>query len=175
MAEPKVANNAAIDEDNFRRNSTQQLLTFVVGDEHYGVEILSVQEIHGWTPPRPIPNAPDYIKGVIDWRGTIVPIVDLRIRFGCAEVDYTKTTVVIILQAASGCGDDVAQEGYILGVVVDAVSDVLDIATKSLRPAPSLGLRVDTEYIQGIAKIEQQMVIILQVDKLINLDELGEA
>lgn len=145
-----------------------QYLTFLMEEDEYGVDILAVQEIHCWLEPRPIPNSPDYIKGVIDWRGTIVPIVDLRIRFGYSNATYEKTTVVIILQAHI----EKIDQSVIVGVVVDAVSDVLDLEPGSVKDPPRLGSKVDTQYIKGVVKIESKMTILLELGKLIDLEQL---
>ncbi len=151
-------------------NSVEQYLTFLMDKDEYGVEILTVQEIHGWVEPRPIPNTPDFVVGVIDWRGTIVPVVDLRLRFGYDKVTYDNSTVVIVLKTEI---KDINRE-VIVAVVVDAVSDVYDVTQENLRKAPSLGSRVDTEYIEGIAKVDEAMIVLLDLSKLINLERLGK-
>lgn len=146
----------------------EQYLTFLMEEDEYGVDILAVQEIHGWIEPRPIPNTPNYIKGVIDWRGTIVPIVDLRIRFEYSAATYDKTTVVIILKTEV----ESVEHDVIVGIVVDAVSDVLDVNSEDLKAAPRLGSKVDTQYIKGIVKIEKKMAILLELGRLIDLEQL---
>ena len=150
-----------------RQNTEQQYLTFMMGNDEYGVDILSVQEIHCWVEPRPMPNTPDYIRGVIDWRGTIVPIIDLRVRFQYPNATYTNTTVVIILKTK--LSDE--QEG-IIGIVVDAVADVYDVKAVDLKKSPNLGNKIDTKFIKGMTKIEESMIIVLELSKLIDLDEL---
>ncbi|TQV86715.1 chemotaxis protein CheW [Aliikangiella coralliicola] len=168
MAE--IAESKQADNNNHKNEkSMQQYLTFLMAQDEYGVDILAVQEIHGWLEPRPIPNTPDYIKGVIDWRGTIVPIVDLRVRFEYPEVTYNKTTVVIILKTTL---EDIEQD-VTVGIVVDAVSDVYDVTVENLRQAPRMGSKVDTRYIKGIAKVDEAMIVLLELNKLINLEELG--
>lgn len=150
-------------------HTEQQFLTFLMGSDEYGVDILAVQEIHCWEEPRPMPNTPDYIRGVIDWRGTIVPIVDLRVRFRYPEPTYTNKTVVIILQTKlAGTEHD-----CIIGIVVDAVADVYDVPAGQLKTAPSLGSKIDTKYIKGMTKIDDSMIIILAIEKLIDLEELS--
>jgi len=146
----------------------QQYLTFMMGNDEYGVDILAVQEIHCWVEPRPMPNTPEYIRGVIDWRGTIVPIIDLRVRFKYPESSYTSTTVVIILQTNVV---DTDQE-CIIGIVVDAVADVYDVETGQLKNSPRLGSKIDTKYIKGMTKIKESMIIMLDIEKLIDLEEL---
>ncbi|PCI65151.1 MAG: chemotaxis protein CheW [Gammaproteobacteria bacterium] len=148
----------------------QQFLTFIMGKDEYGVDILAVQEIHIWVEPRPMPNTPEYIRGVIDWRGTIVPIIDLRVRFKYPEATYTDTTVVIILQTKMAGSDQVC----IVGIVVDAVADVYDVSNENLKKAPNFGSKIDTKYIKGMTKINESMIIILDIERLINLEELTE-
>ncbi len=148
--------------------SAQQYLTFNMGNDEYGVDILAVQEIHGWVEPRPMPDTPDYVKGVIDWRGAIVPIYDLRIRFDYELATYDKSTVVIILKSRI----ESTNKEYIMGIVVDAVCNVHDINDELLKLAPSMGSKVDTQYIKGMTKIEDSMIVILNLNKLINLEEL---
>lgn len=138
-----------------------QYLTFILAGEEYGVDILRVQEIRGWSKVTPIPNTPDYIKGVINLRGTIVPIVDLRSRFALPACEYGPTTVVIVLRV---CGQD---RQRIMGVIVDAVSDVYDVRAEDLKPAPELeGLQ--SSALLGLATVDKKMVIVLDVDRLLN-------
>ncbi len=152
------------------KNIDQQYLTFKMSDDEYGVDILAVQEIHCWVEPRPLPNTPEYIRGVIDWRGTMVPIVDLRVRFQYPEAQYNNTTVVIILQTKIASSN----QECIIGIVVDAVADVYDVAFDDLKKAPNLGSKIDTKYVKGLTKIGDSMIIILDIEKLINLDELTD-
>lgn len=144
----------------------EQYLTFTLADEHYGVDILRVQEIKGWTPVTRIPSAPDYLRGVLNLRGTIVPIVDLRLRFGLTDVEYAPTTVVIVLCVHTANGETR------LGIVVDGVSDVLNIAREEVKPAPDFGTLVQTEYIHGLADTDEGMVMLLDIDRLLSLREL---
>lgn len=149
--------------------SEEQYLTFLMGKDEYGVDILAVQEIHCWIEPRPMPNTPDYIRGVIDWRGTIVPIIDLRVRFQYSEISYESTTVVIILKTQVS-----DEQECIIGIVVDAVADVYDVSNKDLKKSPSLGSKIDTKYIKGMTQIKESMIIILETSKLIDLEELSQ-
>jgi len=158
----------AIEKSDKTQHAEQQYLTFMMGNDEYGVDILAVQEIHCWVEPRPMPNTPEYIRGVIDWRGTIVPIIDLRVRFKYAEATYESTTVVIILQTKLA---DTDQE-CIVGIVVDAVADVYDVRAEQLKKSPKLGSKIDTKYIKGMTKIEDSMIIMLDIEKLIDLEEL---
>lgn len=146
-----------------------QFLTFILAGEEYGVDILRVQEIKGWDSVTPIPNTPDYIRGVINLRGTIVPIVDLRRRFGLEPVEYGPVTVVIMLRVMSPNSD----KSRIMGVVVDAVSDVYNVSEEELRPAPDFGEVVDVAFVKGLATVNESMVIILDIDRLLNSNELA--
>ena len=145
--------------------SIEQYLTFTLADESYGLEILKVREIRGWEPVRDIPNTPDYIKGALNLRGTIVPIIDLRERFGMAKVEYSPVTVVIVLSF----GDKA--ENRVIGIVADGVSDVLDINQQDVRSAPNLGSKIDTRYMQGLYVQDTRMVMLLDVNNLLNPEE----
>jgi purine-binding chemotaxis protein CheW len=138
-------------------NVAIQYLTVNLAHEEYGIDILAVREIRGWTAVTRIPQAPDYVLGVLNLRGAIVPVIDMRLRFGLAREDYTATTVTVIITVA----------GRNFGVVVDAVSDVLDIAPDKVRPVPDMGTTVDTEYLKGLTSIGERMVLLLDVDKLL--------
>lgn len=144
--------------------STNQYLTFLLGNEEYGVDILRVQEIKGWERATEIPNTPDYIPGVMNLRGTVIPIVDLRRRFELGAADYTSTTVVIVLRIEGETGTRT------MGFVVDAVSDVYNVASDHVQPAPDFGSRVNTQFIKGLATVDEKMVILLDIDRLIGLD-----
>lgn len=141
---------------------TVQYLTFLLDDEEYGVEILRVQEIKAWQDVAThLPRAPRYIKGVINIRGTIVPIIDLRERFGLACKPYLPTTVVIILKVV-GEGKE-----RVTGIIVDAVSDVLNVEKDGLLPAPDVGGAVDTGFVKGLASVGDKMLIVLDIDQLL--------
>ena len=144
-----------------------QVLTFTLADEEYGVDILRVQEIKGWDSVTGIPNTPDYIRGVINLRGTIVPVIDMRLRFGLPPLEYGPLTVVIVLRVESG------SRTRIMGIVVDAVSDVYNLPEDRIRPAPDFGGTVESEFITGLAGVEDKMVIVLDVDRLLNSRELA--
>jgi purine-binding chemotaxis protein CheW len=147
----------------------EQYLTFLLGGEEYGVDILRVQEIRGWDTVTSIPNTPDYILGVMNLRGAIVPIVDLRRRFQMAETPYTKTTVVIVLKVMR------QSEAKTMGFVVDAVSEVYNISGEALKPPPDFGALVGTEFIQGLATVEEKTVILLDIDRLADVDMSGRS
>jgi len=143
----------------------EQFLTFELAGEAYGVEILKVQEIRGWEPVREIPNTPEYIKGALNLRGSIVPIVDLRERFGMEKTDFSPITVVIVL-----CVNN-SQGSTVMGVVADAVSDVLDINLSEIKDSLKLGSKIDTRYMRGMHVGKKQMVMLLDVDKLLDSEE----
>lgn len=145
------------------QTGAEQFLTFYLAGEEYGVDILRVQEIKGWDMATEIPNTPDYIQGVINLRGTIVPIVDLRTRFDLEKVEYGKTTVVIVLKVKR-----TNQNEQTMGFVVDAVSDVYNITQDQLRPAPDFGGSVSTEFVKALATIDEKMLILLDIDHLVD-------
>lgn len=144
----------------------EQFLTFQLSGEAYGVEILKVQEIRGWETVRVIPNTPNFIKGVLNLRGSVVPIVDLRERFSLARAEYSSKTVVIVL-----C---VEHDGnpFVMGIVADAVSDVLDIKVDEIKKSPNLGTKINTRYMRGMHVYKQNMIMLLDADKLLNPDEV---
>ena len=149
--------------DQINDDATKQYLTFILAGEEYGVDILRVQEIKCWDNATQIPNTPGYIKGVINLRGTIVPIVDLRTRFKLDSIEYNKTTVVIVLKVIDSEGDE-----RTMGFVVDAVSEVYNLANDQFKPAPDFGSVVNTEFIKGLATVDEKMVILLNIDHLID-------
>jgi purine-binding chemotaxis protein CheW len=134
-----------------------QFLTFTIQGEEYGIEILRVQEIKGFTKVRPIPNAPSYIKGAMNLRGTVIPIVDLRSRFGMEEAACNQFTVIIVVSVGA----------KIVGLVVDAVSDVLNIARDQIDQTPDVGGDVDTSFFQGMGKVGEKLVLLLNIDRLL--------
>jgi len=149
-------------------SSSHQALTFVLGNETYGVDILRVQEIRGWSAVTRIPRAPPHVLGVLNLRGSIVPIVDLRKRFILDNADYTAVTVIIVLSVrATGGRRDV-------GVVVDGVSDVVDVRLEAVKPPPDLGAREATDHIRGLVPVAERMVVLLDIDRLIG-DETANA
>lgn len=141
----------------------QEYLTFRLGGEEYGVEILKVQEIRGYEPATRLAGAPDYIKGVINLRGVIVPIVDMRLKFNLGNAEYDQFTVVIILSLNE----------RVVGMVVDGVSDVLQLGAGELRPAPAFGTVLDTTHIIGLGTVNDRMLIVLDIEKL--MSDVGEA
>ena len=154
-------------EDSTKEVTIEQYLSFIMDSEEYAVGILSVREIRGWEKVTPIPNTPDYVKGFINLRGIVVPVIDLRERFNLATIEYSETTVVIILNttAEKNCKE-------LVGIIVDAVSEVYDIDVKAIRESPNLGSNIDTQFIKGIVDIDEKMVILTEVQTLLNVDEI---
>ena len=156
--------SAVMDESQTQHAADKrELLTFRLGDEEYGINILNVQEIRRYEAVTRIANAPEFIKGVINMRGTIVPILDLRIKFNFTDVAYDDFTVVIILNV----------DERVVGIVVDAVSDVIALAAEAVRPAPEFGAQLDTDYLDGLATVEDRMVIIVDIESLVSTPEMG--
>ena len=168
MAE-EVENNETEPVEERKLGNMVQFLSFTLGDEEYGVDILRVQEIRSWEPVSRIPNVPAYEKGVVNLRGAIVPIIDLRERFGLGHLAYTPLTVVVVLQSQNETG-----QTRVMGVVVDSVSDVVDVDKKTIQGAPNFGTKVSTAFINGLASVNERMVMLLDVDKLLKLDALED-
>ena len=140
----------------------REYLTFRLGAEEYCIDILKVQEIRGYESVTSIANTPDFIKGVVNLRGNIVPIVDLRLKFRLPAVSYDSTTIVIILNLGK----------KMTGVVVDSVSDVIAVGTAQIKPAPRFGATINTEFISGMAMVDDRMLIVVDIEKLMSSDEL---
>jgi purine-binding chemotaxis protein CheW len=140
----------------------RELLTFSLGKEEYGIDILKVQEIRGYEAVTTIANAPEFIKGVINLRGIIVPIVDMRIKFNLGNVTYNETTVVIILNISN----------RVVGMVVDGVSDVITLKDDQIKPAPEFGAGLDMRYLQGLGAVDERMIILVDIEKLMNSSEM---
>lgn len=159
-----TTSNAAA--DAAQTDDAEQYLTFVLGTEEYAVEILRVEGIQGWEAATPIPNSPDYVLGVTNLRGAVVPIIDLRRRFELDNREFSATTVVIIVRIESPSQD------RIVGMVVDGVSEVCSVENSELQPTPDFGGDVDTRFIKGLATVEDRMLILLEIDALLN-DSIG--
>ena len=142
---------------------TSEFLTFRLGAEEYGIDILRVQEIRSYEAPTRIANAPSFIKGVVNLRGVIVPVVDLRIKLNCDKVEYNGFTVVIVLNV----------HGRVVGAVVDSVSDVLEMSTDLIKPAPEMHTSVDTSFITGIASVGERMLILMDIEALMTSADMG--
>jgi purine-binding chemotaxis protein CheW len=145
-----------------------QYLSFTLDNEEYGVDILRVQEIRSWEPISRIPNVPHYEKGVVNLRGSIVPIIDLREKLGIKSAEYTPLTVVVVLQMNDN------NKTRTMGVVVDSVSDVINLDKTKIQDAPDFGAKVSNEFINGLVSVNERMVILLDVDKLLKLEDLEE-
>ncbi len=146
----------------------EQYLTFVMGIEEYGVEILRVQEICGWQVPTKLPNTPNYLKGVINLRGTIVPVVDLRVRFHFAEPTYDVLTVIVVVKVVT------EDKTRVIGLVVDAVSDVHTIPQTRVQAVSEVGTSIDVEYLQGVSNVNNKMIILLNIDRLLDVKDIPE-
>ena len=143
-------------------------LTFVLDEEEYGLEILRVREIIGYMDITAVPQTPDYVKGVINLRGQVIPVVDLRTKFGMETTEQTEKTCIIVVEISQG------DHSISTGIVVDCVSEVLDIAEPDIEDSPNFGSTVDTEFILGMGKIEDSVKILLDIDKVLAGDNLGE-
>ncbi|MEN3753967.1 chemotaxis protein CheW [Mangrovibacter yixingensis] len=143
--------------------SGQEFLVFTLGDEEYGIDILKVQEIRGYDQVTRIANTPPFIKGVTNLRGVIVPIVDLRIKFAKSDVVYNENTVVIVLTLGQ----------RVVGIVVDGVSDVLSLTSDQIRPAPEFAVTLSTEYLTGLGAVGERMLILVNIEKLLNSEEMA--
>jgi len=141
----------------------EEFLTFTLGKEEYGIEILKVQEIRSYEQVTTIANAPGFIKGVVNLRGIIVPIVDMRIKFSLGEAEYNELTVVIVLNVA----------GRVVGMVVDGVSDVISLGHEQIRPAPDFSSTFDTKYITGLGTVDQRMLILVDIEKLMTGSDMA--
>mgnify|MGYP001951970402 FL=1 len=140
-----------------------EFLAFTLGKEEYGIDIQKVQELRGYDTVTRIANAPEFIKGVVNLRGIIVPIIDMRIKFNLGTPTYDQFTVVIILNIS----------GRVMGMVVDSVSDVITLTNEQLKPAPQMGSVVETDYLLGLGTIEERMLILLDIDKLMSSADMG--
>ena len=140
-----------------------EFLSFTLGQEEYGIDIQKVQELRGYDAVTRIANAPEHIKGVVNLRGIIVPIIDMRIKFNLGAPTYDQFTVVIILNIG----------GRVMGMVVDSVSDVITLKPEQIKPAPSMGSVLDTEYLMGLGTLDERMLILIDLDRLMSSDEMG--
>lgn len=141
----------------------QEFLIFTLGNEEYGIDILKVQEIRGYDQVTRIANTPDFIKGVTNLRGVIVPIIDLRVKFAQQGVSYDENTVVIVLNFGQ----------RVVGIVVDGVSDVLSLTAEQIRPAPEFAVTLATEYLTGLGALGERMLILVNIEKLLSSEEMA--
>jgi len=149
--------------DTSKAEKPLEFLSFTLGDEEYGIDIQKVQELRGYDAVTRIANAPEFIKGVVNLRGIIVPIIDMRIRFGIGTPSYDQFTVVIVLNIG----------GRVVGMVVDSVSDVITLSAEQIKPAPEMGSALDTDYLIGLGTLEERMLILVDIDRLMSSEEMG--
>jgi len=142
-------------------------LTFTLADEEYGIGILRIKEIIGMMPITTIPQTPEFVKGVINLRGKVIPVVDLRLRFGMDSIDYTERTCIIVVEIAGQAGT------VMIGIVVDAVSEVLNIKAEDIEDTPTFGTKLNTEYILGMAKMEGSVKILLDIGRVLTGEEIA--
>ena len=143
--------------------SRLEVVTFKLGEEEYGIDIQKVQELRGYDAVTRIANAPEYIKGVVNLRGIIVPIIDMRIKFKLGEPTYDQFTVVIVLNIG----------GRVVGMVVDSVSDVITLTGEQIKPAPEMGSVLDADYLIGLGTLDERMLILVDIDRLMSSEEMG--
>ena len=141
----------------------QQFLTFLLDNEEYGLEIFKIKEIRGYSPITPIPNVPQHVRGVMNLRGTVLPVVDLRMKFNLPAVEYNRFTVIVIVTVGEKT----------VGLLVDAVSDVLTISTEAIREAPDFGPTVDTRFINGVFQSHERLTVALNLEQLLTESEIG--
>lgn len=149
--------------DDATASGAREYLTFRLDQEEYGIDILKVQEIRGYEPPTRVADAPSFIKGVVNLRGTIVPIVDMRIKFNCAQAEYNSFTVVIVLNLRN----------RIVGIVVDSVSDVMELPAENIKPAPDLDSGIDSAAVLGLGALGDRMLILLDIERLMSASDMG--
>ena len=142
-------------------------LTFILANEEYGIGILKIKELIGMMPITTVPQTPDFVKGVINLRGKVIPVVDLRLRFNMDEIDYTERTCIIVVEMAGQAGT------VLIGIVVDAVSEVLNIKDENIEETPTFGAKLNTDYILGMAKMEGGVKILLDIDKVLSAEEIS--
>lgn len=145
---------------------TGKYLTFTLAREHYGIGILKVKEIIGMMPITSVPRTPEFIKGVINLRGKVIPVIDLRLKFDMEEIDYTERTCIIVVEI------DANDATVLIGIVVDSVSEVLNIQESEIEEAPTFGTKLDTDYILGMAKMEGGVKILLDIDRVLSTEEI---
>lgn len=167
MNQDVMVSNSTISGDQVKEShediASRDYLTFRLGDEEYGIDILLVQEIRSYEQPTKMANTSDFIKGVVNLRGVIVPIIDMRMKFNLSRVDYTNLTVVIVLNIGNTS----------IGMVVDGVSDVISLTSSNIRPIPQFESSIGSEYILAIASIEKRMLILLDIEGLLSQSGVG--
>ena len=151
----------------FMASKEGKYLTFILADEEYGIGILKVKEIIGMMPVTSVPQTPQYVKGVINLRGRVIPVIYLRLRFGLESADYTERTCIIVVEIQGSTGH------VVIGIVVDSVSEVLNIKGEDIEDAPTFGTKLNTDYILGMAKIDGGVKILLDIDRVLNEEEIN--
>lgn len=149
---------------------TKKFLTFTLKDEEYGIHILKVREIIGFMEVTPVPQTPEFVKGVVNLRGKVIPVINLRSRFGMEETEVTDETCIIVVEVEFTTEED--SETIQMGIVVDTVQEVQDIPRDNIDPAPNFGGEIDTEYIEGMGKIEENVIILLDINRVLTDEEL---
>jgi len=172
MAEAEIQTSAtemkpAVQAAPFQNENEGKYLTFQLAEEGYGIGILKVREIIGMLPVTPVPQTPMFLKGVINLRGQVIPVVDLRLKFGLMEEDYTERTSIIVVEV-KGLSNNIP-----IGIVVDTVSEVINIQAQEIEPAPTFGPSINTGFILGMAKTEGGVKILLNIDQVLSAEELG--
>ena len=164
MTEPTETMDQAV---KAMKDREGKYLTFSLADEEYGVGILKIKEIIGMMPITTVPQTPEFVKGVINLRGKVIPVIDLRLRFGMKESDYTERTCIIVVDLKNKAAD------VLIGVVVDSVSEVLNIKAEDIEDTPTFGTKLDTAYILGMAKMEGGVKILLDIDRVLSAEEVA--
>ncbi len=152
----------AVAEKNIKTVREGKYLTFVLSNEEYGIEILKVREIIGLMDITSVPQAPAYMKGVINLRGKVIPVIDLRLKFSMSENDHTEETCTIVVEVSN----------TLIGIIVDSVSEVSDIGSEEIQETPNLGQNLDTNFIMGMGKLKEKLIILLDIDKVLSAEEL---
>ncbi len=161
--ESNVMEEDRIDDRIDDRIEDQQFVTFLIGEETYGVEVLKVQEIIGMTDITHVPNTVSFMKGVINLRGSVVPVVDMRKKFKMEDQDYDATTVIIIVEVMD----------RLIGMIVDSVSDVINIEVSNIQSTPHFTAKIETDFVKGIGQVNNNLIIVLDVDKILSEDEIS--
>ncbi len=152
----------AVAEKKLTKSHEGKYLTFVMSSEEYGIEILKVREIIGMMDITSVPQTPDYMKGVINLRGKVIPIIDLRVKFSMTEQEHTQETCTIVVEVNDS----------LIGIIVDTVSEVVDVGDEEIEEAPHLGQEIDTNFIMGMGKLKEKLIILLDIDKVLSAEEL---
>lgn len=170
LGEDMAASGLTGSEKGESTGKTEKFLTFTLKDEEYGIGILTVREIIGYMEVTPVPQTPEFVTGVVNLRGMVIPVINLRLKFGMKESEVTEETCIIVVEVQFETDDET--KTVQMGIVVDTVQEVLDIPVDNIDPAPNFGGEIDTEYIEGMGKIDDNVVILLDIDKVLTEEEL---